>query len=123
MLQSRHVKALPVIDRVRRVIGIVTQADFARQASTDGAALSERIQSFLRPSGLSHTLKPEVVGQIMSSDVRTVTLEQRVSELVPLYAETGHHHLPVVDGERRLAGIVTQSDVIRAISVGSGARR
>ncbi|XHS80152.1 HPP family protein [Burkholderiaceae bacterium UC74_6] len=123
LLQARHVKALPVIDRVRRVVGIVTQADFARVASNDGVALNERIQALLRPSGRSHGVKPEVVGQIMSSDVRTVTLEQRVSELVPLYAETGHHHLPVVDGERRLAGIVTQSDVIRAISVGSGARR
>jgi len=115
-LQSRHVKALPVIDRVRRVVGIVTQADFARQASPDGAALNERIQALLKPSGRTHDLKPEVVGQIMSTDVRTVTLEQRVSELVPLYAETGHHHLPVIDGERRLAGIVTQSDVIRALN-------
>lgn len=117
LLQSRHVKALPVIDRVRRVIGIVTLADFSRAASRDGGApLNERIQGLLRPSGHSHSMKPEVVGQIMSGNVRTVTLEQRISELVPLYADAGHHHLPVVDAERRLAGIVTQSDVIRALN-------
>jgi len=115
-LQRHHVKALPVVDRVQRVIGIVTPADFLRHAGADGAtALSGRLRAFVRPSGLTHTDKPEVVGQIMSRAVRSVARDQRISELVPLYAESGHHHLPVVDGENRLVGILTQSDLIRAL--------
>ncbi|MBV8503608.1 MAG: HPP family protein [Paucibacter sp.] len=120
LLERHHVKALPVVDRVRRVIGILTLADFVRHAPASNAALGDRIQALLRPRGRSHSDEPETVGQIMSTAVRTVGLGQRVSELVPLYTETGHHHLPVVDGERRLVGIVTQSDVIRALNQQAG---
>ena len=124
LLEGRQVKALPVIDRARRVIGILTHADFTRSSGPGAAAqIGERIQALLRPSGRSHGSKPEVVGQIMSSAVRTASHQQRVSELVPLYGQAGHHHLPVVDDERRLVGMVTERDLVRALSgqLGSGA--
>jgi len=116
VLQGHHIKALPVIDRVRRVIGILTQADFMRHAGLQSpAGLSGRLQQLVRPSGLSHSAKPEVVGQIMSAAVLSASTTQRVSELVPLFAKAGHHHLPVVDEERRLVGIITQSDLVKAL--------
>jgi CBS domain-containing membrane protein len=34
---------------------------------------------------------------------------------VPLLSDLGHHHIPVVDAERRLAGMVTQSDLVAAL--------
>jgi CBS domain-containing membrane protein len=34
---------------------------------------------------------------------------------VPLMANSGLHHIPVLDAERRFAGMVTQSDVIAAL--------
>ena len=116
LLQGHHIKALPVIDRVRRVVGILTQADFMRHAGLETpAGLSGRLQQLVRPSGLSHSAKPEVVGQIMSAAVLSASTTQRVSELVPLFAKAGHHHLPVVDEERRLVGIITQSDLVKAL--------
>ena len=116
LLQGHHIKALPVIDRVRRVIGILTQADFMRHAGLQTpAGLTGRLQQLVRPSGLSHSAKPEVVGQIMSASVLSAATTQRVSELVPLFAKAGHHHLPVVDEERRLVGIITQSDLVKAL--------
>ncbi|MBV8605673.1 MAG: HPP family protein [Pelomonas sp.] len=122
LLQGHHVKALPIVDRARRVIGIVTPADFLRHAAAEGAgAFGGRLRAFVRPSGQTHGDKPEVVGQIMSAEVRSVAADRRVSELVPLYAESGHHHLPVVDAERRLVGVLTQSDLIRALHRGARA--
>lgn len=116
LLQAHHIKALPVIDRARRVIGILTQADFMRHAGLETpAGLGVRLQQLVRPSGMSHSSKPEVVGQIMSAAVRSASMTQRVSELVPLFAQAGHHHLPVVDDERRLVGIITQSDLVKAL--------
>jgi CBS domain-containing membrane protein len=38
-----------------------------------------------------------------------------VNDLVPVFSTHGHHHLPVVDEELRLVGIVTQTDVLRAL--------
>ncbi|MFP5392533.1 MAG: CBS domain-containing protein, partial [Gammaproteobacteria bacterium] len=36
-------------------------------------------------------------------------------DLVPLMADSGLHHIPVVDEENRFAGIVTQSDLVAAL--------
>jgi len=121
ILQEHHIKALPVIDRVRRVIGIVTLSDFMEAAQLKGPQdMGARLRSLVRPSGLTHTDKPEVVGQIMSTDIACAMQTQRISELVPLYARHSHHHLPVIDEERRLVGIITESDMVRALYNKSG---
>ncbi|OYU74531.1 MAG: hypothetical protein CFE32_17470 [Alphaproteobacteria bacterium PA3] len=51
----------------------------------------------------------------MSRRVRVASADLHVIELLPLFSEGGHHHLPIVDAERRLVGIVTQSDLVRAL--------
>ncbi|RZJ02995.1 MAG: CBS domain-containing protein, partial [Rubrivivax sp.] len=38
--------------------------------------------------------------------------------LVPLFSATGHHHLPIVGEQARLVGILTQSDLVKALSHG-----
>lgn len=51
----------------------------------------------------------------MSRQVRVASEQRPVSELIPLFAQAGHHHLPIIDGERRLVGMLTESDVVRAL--------
>lgn len=51
----------------------------------------------------------------MTRHVRVISDNQRVSELVPLFSEAGHHHIPVIDHEQKLVGIITQSDLVRAL--------
>jgi CBS domain-containing membrane protein len=115
--RSHHIAALPVLNRARRVIGIVTQTDFLRHAFMDGdyKSMRERMLHFLRPSGETHSEKPEVVGQIMTKHPRTAKVDTPITELVPLMADSGFHHIPVVDHEDRFAGIITQSDVVAAL--------
>ena len=116
-LMRRHqIKALPVVDRARRVVGIITLADFLKHAQLDEhTKLSERIKRVWQPSGLSHSDKPEVVGQIMTRRVRVASAQSYLAELLPLFSQTGHHHLPVIDAQNRLIGILTQSDVVSAL--------
>ena len=117
LMRQRRIKALPVIDRARRIVGIATVADFMRHAQPDASplGLGQRLRALLAPSGLVHSDKPEVVGQIMTRQVRVASADRLVVELVPLFSEGGHHHIPIIDGEQRLAGIITQSDLVRVL--------
>ncbi|MBV8037593.1 HPP family protein [Roseateles sp.] len=119
LLQRHHIKALPVVDRVQRIVGIVTRADFMRAAEADRReGLAGRLQALLRPSSSTHSTKPEVVGQIMSRQVRVASADRPIAGLVPLFSDTGHHHIPIVGEQARLVGILTQSDLVKALSHG-----
>jgi CBS domain-containing membrane protein len=59
--------------------------------------------------------KPEVVGQIMTRHVRVVSTDRPLADLIPIFAATGHHHIPVIDEHRKLVGILTQSDLVKAL--------
>lgn len=99
-MRARAVKALPVVDRSGSLIGIVTLADFVR------AMVPEAV----RPGAL-----PQRVGEIMTRRVRVASEDTHVIALLPLFSEGGHHHLPVLDERQRLVGILTQSDLVRAL--------
>jgi len=116
-LMRRHrVKALPVVDRQQRIIGIVSLADFMRHADVDRSdGMRERLNLLIKRSGTTHTTRPEAVGQLMCSKVRVVSANRSVGELMPIFSEHGHHHIPVICEDNRLVGIITQSDFVRAL--------
>lgn len=116
LLRARRLKVLPVVDRQHHVVGIVTRADFLRQVEIDAhAGLGQRLRALLRPSGLSHGDKPEVVGQIMTRQVRVASADRPVADLLGLLAESGHRHVPVLGADRRLVGLIGQADLVRAL--------
>ena len=115
-MRAHKIGALPILNRARRVIGIVTQTDFLEHGGLDDFnGIRQQLRRFLRPSGLTHSEKAEVVGQIMRSHPATARTDTPIVDLVPLMADSGFHHIPVVDAEQRFAGIVTQSDVMAAL--------
>jgi CBS domain-containing membrane protein len=116
LMRAHTVQALPVIDRARRVIGIVTRSDFIRHADLrDHRNLGTRLREFLQRTAHSHSDKHEVVGQIMSAPAHTLPDTAPIAALVPLMADVGYHHVPIVDAERRLAGMVTRTDLLGAL--------
>jgi CBS domain-containing membrane protein len=56
-----------------------------------------------------------VVGQVMTRQVRVATADRPLTELIPAFAHGRHHHVPIVDGEQKLVGIITQTDLVRAL--------
>ena len=116
LMHERRIKALPVTDRTRRVVGIVTQADFFRQLDLQHhEGIAAKLRDLIRATRTVMSSKPEVVGQIMTRQVRVASADRPVVDLVPLFSEGGHHHIPIIDGEKRLAGMITQSDFVRAL--------
>ncbi|CAN7228351.1 HPP family protein [Duganella sp. LjRoot269] len=116
LMRLHRVAALPVLNRARRVIGIVTQTDFLEHGGLDDyRGIRQQLQRFLRKTGVTHTEKAEVVGQIMTQHPTTARLDTPIVDLVPLMADSGFHHIPIVDEEQRFAGLITQSDLVAAL--------
>lgn len=115
-MREHDVGALPVVNRANRVIGIITQTDFLRHGGLDDyQGMRQRLRSLLQRSGLSHSDKPEVVGQLMTPSPHTARLGTPIIDLVPLMADAGYHHIPILDDDERLAGIISQSDLMAAL--------
>ena len=67
-------------------------------------------------SPTAYSDKPEVVGQIMETQFTEVQTSMPNSEIAALLAAADHPVIvPVVDDTRRLAGVLTQTDLLAAL--------
>ncbi|WP_342451272.1 CBS domain-containing protein [Piscinibacter koreensis] len=118
LMRERRIKALPVVDARGAILGIVTAANLADGAETRIARgrVGERLRGMLgrwRPAAP----EPEgVIGDVMTRTVRVSSADRFVVDLLPLFAAGGHHHLPIIDAERRVVGVITQSDLVRTLA-------
>lgn len=97
LLGEHRIGALVVSGDGQAIQGIISERDIVRTtASGGGAALDGS------------------VGSVMSTDVVTCTVSDGVDRLMSLMTERRIRHLPVVDGDGRLAGIVSIGDVVKA---------
>ncbi len=108
LLRQHGIKVLPVIDERRRVTGIVTRADLLGQTPRD-------LRQTLRHWFSIGALTPPRVADHMKTHVQTIRADAPMSELVPLFAHAGHHHIPVIDADGRLTGIITESDLVSGL--------
>jgi CBS domain-containing membrane protein len=116
LLRRHGLHALPVLDRGRRVVGVVGQGDFLHHAGLDDyLTLGDRLRGLLGHLLGARGGKPETVGDIMHGQVKTVHMDEPIVELVPLMSNLGLHHIPVVDDEGLFVGVVSQSDVLAAL--------
>lgn len=115
MLRRHRVKMLPVTDEQARVIGVVTQTDLLDKSAWDERGprlgLRRRLRLTLDRGRAPHGC----VADIMTTAVRSARPETPLSELVLRMIEPGHHHLPVVDADGKLVGIVSQTDVVTGL--------
>ena len=116
MMYTHNLKAVPVIDKSRRIIGIITWHDFFKNIDLnvyDG--LQHTFRNFIRRTAKVSASKPEAVGQIMSAHVVVLPGDAHIVELIPLMSFHGHRQIPIVNTEKRLLGMVYQANLIAAI--------
>ena len=112
-LMSHHAAgALPVVDRARRVIGLLGLEDFLRHVTPDaGPRIGDNVRRLLRPTPASHSDKPEVAGQIMFTPAHglvTVRSDDSIAVAARLLSQPGPQRLlPVTDAAGKLAGVIT----------------
>lgn len=109
LMATSKVTGLPVVDGGGRVVGIISEADLLR------ADLEPDPRAHARPSRQATQSKLATVGQVMTPHPHTVREDTDVAELARTFATTHWKSVPVVRGEQ-LLGVVSRSDVIRAMS-------
>lgn len=106
-----RVSAVPVIEADGRVIGVVSEADLlAKEEYRDGVPglnePRERMQQLLKSGALT-------AGDLMSTPAVSVHQDAQLTEAARIMARMRVKRLPVVDGEGRLAGIVSRGDLLK----------
>jgi CBS domain-containing protein len=96
LMAGRAVGSLLVMDG-ERLEGIVTERDYARKVIIKGRA-SESTR----------------VGEIMTSDVLTASLEQTVNDCMTVMTHKKIRHLPVVE-DGQVIGMISIGDLVQAI--------
>jgi CBS domain-containing protein len=124
LLAAREIGALPVVNSEQRVIGIVSESDLVlsdEQADLHlphylnimgGIVFTGSMKGFEERLNKAFATN---VRDLMSEDPVVAQTDDGVEKVARLIAEKHHNHLPVVDGDGKLAGIVTRADVLAAL--------
>jgi CBS domain-containing protein len=119
--------AIPVVDEQRRVIGIVSESDLVISDEEADLHLPHYLDVmggiiFVGSmKGFEERLEKAFatrVSELMSADPVVVRLDDDAETVARTIAEKHHNHLPVVDEEGRLAGLVTRADALAALVAG-----
>ena len=97
LMSEKHVGALMVLDEDRRLIGVVSERDYARKIALEGKSSKET-----------------PVRDIMTTKLFCVGPSQNLEECMALMTDKSVRHLPVLDGER-LDGVISIGDVVKSM--------
>ena len=103
LMDTKHIRHVPIVDRDRDLVGLVTHRDLSRSAlGTEDSPLS------LQREMLGH----RKIREIMATEVETVEPDEDLRVAAELLIENKIGCLPVVEGTH-LVGILTESDFVR----------
>lgn len=110
ILADRGISSLPVVDDEGRICGVVSEADLIREAFPPDPR-----SHVLPPHDLTRT-RPVWVEQVMTPHALTVHETTDVADAVEVMTSTAVKSLPVLDDDGRLVGVLSRSDVVRALA-------
>jgi CBS-domain-containing membrane protein len=124
ILYKHHFTGVPVVDEKGIVRGVIAERDFIASDSKiylptyiklltemdyikgDKLRLPKDVQKIINATA----------GDIMNKNVVTISPEVDIDELAELFARKRVNPIPVVDGQQKLLGIVSRSDLIKLFS-------
>lgn len=118
LLLRRDVKALPVVDERRRVVGIITGGDLLERGGLKLRLSAKReldadtLREHLRALAESRRSARDV----MTRHVRSIDADMDLNTAIEVMARHRVKRLPVVNELGELVGIVSRADILRAIA-------
>jgi len=105
-LKKHNIRMLPVMKK-GKLVGIVTDRDLKRASASDATTLD--IHELL------YLLAQIKVKEIMTRDPVTVPFDYTIGETAELLLDKKISGVPVVKHDGQLMGIITESDIFRAV--------
>jgi CBS domain-containing protein len=124
LLAKTDMGAIAVVDEDRKVVGIVSESDLilADEESDlhlphyleimGGVVFIGSMKGFEKRLEKAFATK---VSELMTADPITVHTYEAADRVAKKIADHHHNHLPVVDEDERLAGMVTRADALAAV--------
>ncbi len=113
LMREKNLKKVPVLDG-ERVVGIITDRDVERVSPSKATTLSI--------FEINYLLSKSTVRDAMTKDVLTVHPDAHIEDAAVLMRDQRISALLVVDENKKLVGIVTESDLFDALIDMLGAR-
>lgn len=115
MVEER-VDALPVVDRDRRVVGIVSEDDLLSRINFPHGKVLDGLRALFGQGDrrLEKAVARDVSG-LMSRDVQVVRERDSLQEVAERMMDQHLRVLPVVDAEGRLVGLVSRRQIVQAL--------
>ena len=118
LMLQQHISGLPVIDKVGRLVGVLSEGDFLRRRETQTERRRSRWLEFLMGPGkiaaeYAHA-HGQKVSEVMTHDVYTVDEGTALEDVVDLMERRRIKRVPVLRGNK-VVGIVTRSNLMYAM--------
>jgi len=107
ILGARGFRHLPVVDGEGRLTGILSDRDLRSSGPSELLPAEEREARLRR-------LEKTPVRDVMTGEPRHLTLSSTLDDALFVFERDGIGALPVIDGERRVAGVFSVPDLMRA---------
>ncbi len=115
LLRKHNISLLPVTDHHRQLLGVIATADFLKNIKVPHYwGVLRHLNNLLLKNRYTRQYKRKVA-DIMVTKLTVVHEADHIAGLIPLLSDQGLHHIPVLDSQQQLVGIITQSDVIAAL--------
>lgn len=121
-LEESHVSGLPVVNDDNEVVGIISEADLLFKERPIQLPLYLNFLGtivYLDPPGrFQQQLKKSLgilVQDVMTSHPITITPKTPIVKAANLMISKRVNRLPVVDNQKKLVGIITREDLLRAL--------
>jgi len=124
LLAKSDMGAVPVLDADRKVIGIVSESDLILADEESDLHLPHYLEImggvvFIGSmKGFEKRLEKAFathVAELMTADPIVARTYEAAGRVAKKIADHHHNHLPVVDEDGRLAGMVTRADALAAV--------
>lgn len=124
LLAKTELGAIPVVDSDRRVIGIVSESDLVLSDEESDLHLPHYLNImggivFIGSmKGFEERLNKAFatrVEELMTADPITAHDFEAAGRVAKKIADSHHNHLPVVDADGHLVGMVTRADALAAL--------